>query len=97
MQELMIKGEPYQASDPYVSNLRIEQAKKLWEINHEPDPEKYTALMRGLLNIKEGDFYCVTPFTCEFVCALHESADAADVLVGVSYHNGVWRSVSLWH
>ncbi|KAF5335820.1 hypothetical protein D9611_009576 [Ephemerocybe angulata] len=62
---LMISGQPYLASDPYIQRIASTQRKKLHAINDERDDAKRTALLKGFFNC-EGVFANMGPIFAEY-------------------------------
>ncbi|KAF5331209.1 hypothetical protein D9611_013133 [Ephemerocybe angulata] len=63
---LMLSGQPYLASDPYIQRIASTQRQKLHAIHDERDDAKRTALLKGFFNC-EGVFASMGPIFAEYV------------------------------
>jgi maltose O-acetyltransferase len=64
--KFMLTGQPYHASDPYISRVRDAAGVKLQEINKINDMGERMGAMREFLDMGK-DVYIVQGFFCEYV------------------------------
>ncbi|WWC70473.1 uncharacterized protein I206_104424 [Kwoniella pini CBS 10737] len=62
---LMINCKPYLAMDPYVDRIRINQSKKVWEINQILNLKERMKEMKNFINMGK-DICIIQGFFCEY-------------------------------